>query len=612
MNVWDNATPRNQITPSLVTVNSSTFDVVVTFGVAQSNYYVGINGGVGIQGPTGPSGTNGTNGAVGATGAAGATGPSGPAGATGASGAAGLGISNCTPASGSGSAYTCSASPVITTCSLVTAIQFIPDVANTGSGVTLNPGCGVKSVTMGDGSNTAPLLGTFVPGNKYLLTFDGTRFNYIPGTYDPQHSGAYYQAGLTSGGTAQGVRDVAQATPTLYYEPTSVAAGDTVLMDGGTVTCDAGLPAGMPTFCRQKVWALLTSCSTNGGGAASIVNYNTSTHVWACHTLVAADIPPIGPNEYAVGGGSANVQTAAPSPAWPTLLAGLTVRWLPSAANTTAATLTVNSLAAKNLTKCGTTSLAANDLTTAAVAQATYDGTQWQLVNPQAAACGGGGGGGSSSGASTAVQTANGSGGFSDGGCTMVGGILTCGTSFSASGAESVAPGTPASNTGVMYFDSTNHVLSEKANNSATVRHTVATSSCSGTTPVIGNISASGAVTCSAGNVLTFATPATSHTFSGLYDFFECTGTCALTVPTPSAGVQYCARNATGVGTVITFGAIGSGMMYEKPDFTTYGTATTGTLVSNGAIGNRVCLIGKDSTHYDIASFDLAANWTAN
>jgi len=47
-------------------------------------------------------------------------------------------------------------------------------------------------------------------------------------------------------------------------------------------------------------------------------------------------------------------------------------------------------LTATTITKCGTTALVANDLTTTTVAIAVYDGTEFQLVNPMAAGCGGG------------------------------------------------------------------------------------------------------------------------------------------------------------------------------------------------------------------------------
>ncbi|MCU1234471.1 MAG: hypothetical protein JWP63_2438 [Candidatus Solibacter sp.] len=57
--VYDNATPRNAISAGW-TVNPSTYDVVITFAAAQSNYYVVINGGSGPQGPAGPTGGGST------------------------------------------------------------------------------------------------------------------------------------------------------------------------------------------------------------------------------------------------------------------------------------------------------------------------------------------------------------------------------------------------------------------------------------------------------------------------------------------------------------------------------------------------------------------------
>src|ERR1035438_7588937 len=59
--VYDNASPRNAIAIAW-TVNASTYDVVITFGSPQSNYYVVINGGVGPAGPTGATGATGGGG----------------------------------------------------------------------------------------------------------------------------------------------------------------------------------------------------------------------------------------------------------------------------------------------------------------------------------------------------------------------------------------------------------------------------------------------------------------------------------------------------------------------------------------------------------------------
>jgi len=105
-------------------------------------------------------------------------------------------------------------------------------------------------------------------------------------------------------------------------------------------------------------------------------------------------------------------------------------------------------------------------------------------------------------------------------------------------------------------------------------------------------------------------TTGASKTFALNSGYFECTGTCTITMPVPAAGKQYCVRNANNISTVITFAAIGSSSMYENTASTAYGTAGTGTLVSGGAVGDKICLVGKDSTHYDVFSFN--GTWTVN
>jgi len=91
---------------------------------------------------------------------------------------------------------------------------------------------------------------------------------------------------------------------------------------------------------------------------------------------------------YAAGAGTAQAQTVTLSPV-PTLTTGLIVHWKPAAANTaTAPTLNVNALGAITITKCGTSALVANDILTTAIAYAEYDGTEWQLLDPQSGGCG--------------------------------------------------------------------------------------------------------------------------------------------------------------------------------------------------------------------------------
>lgn len=105
-------------------------------------------------------------------------------------------------------------------------------------------------------------------------------------------------------------------------------------------------------------------------------------------------------------------------------------------------------------------------------------------------------------------------------------------------------------------------------------------------------------------------TPGTTCTFSGASTFCVCTGTCTITVPVPAAGDQFCAMNDDNVTTVITLSAIGSSARYENTARTAYGTAGTGTLVSGGAVGDAVCIVGRDATHYLTVSH--TGTWTAN
>ena len=86
-----------------------------------------------------------------------------------------------------------------------------------------------------------------------------------------------------------------------------------------------------------------------------------------------------------------NVMTATLAPVPASLTTGMSVSVLPNLANTTTTpTLNVNGLGAKTITKLGTTALAAGDYTTTAIAVFIYDGTHWQLQNPQTSAGGSG------------------------------------------------------------------------------------------------------------------------------------------------------------------------------------------------------------------------------
>ena len=113
-----------------------------------------------------------------------------------------------------------------------------------------------------------------------------------------------------------------------------------------------------------------------------------------------------------------------------------------------------------------------------------------------------------------------------------------------------------------------------------------------------------------AGSISTTVIPlavGTGGTISTADGYYVCTTTCSVTLPTPAAGYQFCIRNDSTVTTVITIAAITS-VLFEKTSYNGYGTVTTGTMVSGGALGDKICLIGRDSTHYLVGAF--VGTWT--
>jgi len=83
-----------------------------------------------------------------------------------------------------------------------------------------------------------------------------------------------------------------------------------------------------------------------------------------------------------------------------------------------------------------------------------------------------------------------------------------------------------------------------------------------------------------------------------------------VTPPVPAAGYEFCVLNDDNVATVITLAALGSSAQYEATARTSYGTAGTGTMVSGGAAADKICIVGRDSTHY--LTTTSTGTWTAN
>lgn len=105
-------------------------------------------------------------------------------------------------------------------------------------------------------------------------------------------------------------------------------------------------------------------------------------------------------------------------------------------------------------------------------------------------------------------------------------------------------------------------------------------------------------------------TAGTSVALTAPRQYYICTSTCTVTPPVPVAGYEFCVMNDDNVATVVTLAALGSSAMYENTARTAYGTAGTGTFSSGGAVGDKVCIIGRDATHYLTPSYNGV--WTAS
>lgn len=104
--------------------------------------------------------------------------------------------------------------------------------------------------------------------------------------------------------------------------------------------------------------------------------------------------------------------------------------------------------------------------------------------------------------------------------------------------------------------------------------------------------------------------PGSGATLVAPRSYYVCTTTCTMTIPVPAAGDEFCVMNDDNVSTKITLSNPGTGVQYENTARTAYGTATSGTLVSGGAAGDKICIVGRDATHY--LSVSYVGTWVAS
>lgn len=135
-----------------------------------------------------------------------------------------------------------------------------------------------------------------------------------------------------------------------------VATGlSTCILKDGTQTVTANIPLG-----GFKITGLGAGTARTDGASLATIQDGTGVYVGTV-------------------GGTADVITLTSSPAITAYAAGQTFRFIASGANTTNVTVAVSGLAAKAITKNGTTALVANDILSGMMVCITYDGTRFIL-----------------------------------------------------------------------------------------------------------------------------------------------------------------------------------------------------------------------------------------
>jgi hypothetical protein len=106
---------------------------------------------------------------------------------------------------------------------------------------------------------------------------------------------------------------------------------------------------------------------------------------------------------------------------------------------------------------------------------------------------------------------------------------------------------------------------------------------------------------CTASSPVT-TTIGTGAALSGNFQIYVCqtASPCAIVLPTPAAGVQYCVMNDTTVVSAIRVTPPG-GVQLTNTSYTYNSPGAT--LTSTGAAGDQMCFLGRDTTHYLLASY---------
>lgn len=391
------AAPSSCVTPAFYTrhISGSTPVVYVcdndTSGVGHFVQFASSgDGSGGTVGPQGPAGATGATGPKGDTGATGSTGPTGAAGAKGDKGDTGAqGLSGGSTAWRG--AWNSSTAYVLDDAVSLNGSSYIAVASNTNSSPDTNPSNWQLLAQAGATGATGSAGATGSTGTTGATGSAGTAATVAVGTVTTGAAGS--SAAASNAGTSSAAvinftipQGVAGATGSTGSTGTTGATGQGFTFRGAWTISTAYHPFDVVTNGGQTYEASTSFTSSAVNFAADASNWNLWAQAGAqgATGTTGATGPSGGGLQYIAGVGSVNVMTATFSPAITSLTAGLEVDVLPNLANTsTTPTLNVNGLGAKTITKLGTGTLAAGDYSTTAVAKFIYDGTGWQLQNPQ-------------------------------------------------------------------------------------------------------------------------------------------------------------------------------------------------------------------------------------
>lgn len=139
------------------------------------------------------------------------------------------------------------------------------------------------------------------------------------------------------------------------YTADAATAISTAIMKDGQTTISANIP-----FNAKKITGLGAASARTDGASLATIQDGTGVYV-------------------ATVGGTADVITLTAAPAIAAYAAGQTFKFIAAGPNTTNVTVAINGLAAKAITKNGTTALVAGDILSGSMVSMVYDGTRFIL-----------------------------------------------------------------------------------------------------------------------------------------------------------------------------------------------------------------------------------------